>query len=174
MLLPAIISSVSLGYTDYGTCETKFLHAYGIETIINPQTGEGFAAQIAVQGNMTSNDVIYTTNSYPPYQAYDYFEFDGIITLPDGGSGTIKIDVGYNYAGISYSTVYGGGTLTIQQYNSTTVQITVQGNPAGQWNVIVDSNQFTAPSSQEAFIVGLWADSGTNSTSSDITTMESC
>lgn len=86
----------------------------------------------------------------------------------------VKIDVGYNYAGIFDHIVSGSGVVNVTKYNSTTVQIAVTSKPTVTVDVVIDSSQFTTPSSTQYYEVGLWADQGINSTSVGTISMESC
>ncbi len=167
-----LFSGISSAYTDYETCQTVFLHAYGIQYIT--QGSENYAAQIVIQGNMTSNDVVQSINTPPYYVAHDYIEFNGIVDVPLGGSGVVRIDGGYTYGGIYYDVASGSGIINVTQYNSTTVQLTVTAKSSVEYNIIVDSNQFLAPSSTQYYFTGIWADYALNSTSVDTTVMESC
>lgn len=152
-------------YTDYGTC-SNITNFSGYDVSVGNYKGENLATENYMNGTMNSNFVI--ENSGGPYYQYDYIEYD-VFMFTTLGSGTFKVDVGYSYGGQSYKLIKGSGTVTVTVINSTTVQYSIQG-AGGTWQIIVDSNQFLAPSSPEIFHVAVSAGlgSGQNTTNGSL------
>ena len=169
-ILLNVSAGLALGstYTDYGTCSHKTLNefvSYGGDS--GSISGSD---QTYVNGTMNSDFVIESSGG--PYIQYDYIEYSGNITI-SGISGEVIVDVGYTYGGQSYYFVPGSGkgTVTVTQFNSTAVEYSIQGERT--WQIIVDSNQFLAPSSTVYFQVSLKAFSGPNSNTNS-TSLGSC
>jgi hypothetical protein len=155
-------------YTDGGSCDTVTWEAKADSVVINGNENANFP--FIVDGNMTSNGVV--TSCGGSYTYYDYTEFCAAVVLPSGGTGILYVDVGQPYKSTTYVVCYGGNDApTIQDLNTTTVQITFQG--VGGWSIYVISNNYIPPSS-ETFFVGIWLDPGQVGSGENQSMLTSC
>ena len=144
-----------------GTCQSDGFHVYA--GYLNLST-KGWQ-YVYVNGTMNSEYVLIFNGKYV---TYDSFEINGTISL--GSPGSVRIDVGYAYGSQSYRLISGTGSVTVTQFNSTTIEYSIQGK--GVWEFYVDSNQ-SASISGEMFQLAVTAITGAANNMTE-QSMEAC